>query len=60
MKLNYNPPMLIGAAIVLLGIILGLVLNNATGDIIRLATLAVGIALLIYGTIQNRRARGGR
>jgi hypothetical protein len=57
MKLNYNPPMLIGAAIVIVGLIVALMLNNATGDLIRLGTLVVGIALLVYGSIQNRRAR---
>jgi hypothetical protein len=57
MKLSYNPPMLIGAAIVIVGLIVALILNNATGDLIRLATLVVGIGLLVYGSIQARRAR---
>jgi peptidoglycan biosynthesis protein MviN/MurJ (putative lipid II flippase) len=60
MKLNYNTPMLIGAAIVLLGIVVGLVLNNATGDLVRLATLVAGAGLLLYGMMQRRRASGGR
>ena len=60
MKLNYNPPMLIGAAIVIVGLVIALILNNATGDLVRLASLVIGIGLLIYGSIQNRRARGGR
>ena len=52
--------MLIGAAIVLLGIVVGLVVNNATGDLFRLLTLVVGAGLFVYGMMQRRRTTGGR
>jgi hypothetical protein len=48
--------MLIAAAIILVGIVAGLILNNATGDLARLVFLLIGGVFLGIGLIRRRRA----
>src|SRR5438445_9103020 len=53
---RFDPMMLVAAAIVLVGVVAGMILNNAAGDLARLVFLLIGGVFLGIGLIRRRRA----
>ena len=53
---RFDPMMLIAAAIILVGVVAGVILNNAAGDLARLVFLLIGGVFLGIGLIRRRRA----
>jgi hypothetical protein len=56
MRERFNPMLLVAAAIILVGIVAGLILNNAAGDLARLVFLLIGGVFLGIGLFRRRRA----
>src|SRR5437660_11746670 len=54
---RFDPTMLIAAAIILVGVVAGVVLNNGAGDLARLGFLLIGGVFLGAGLVPRRRAR---
>ena len=53
---RFDPMMLIAAAIILVGVVAGVILNNAAGDLARLVFLLIGGVFLGIALIRRRRA----
>ena len=52
---RFNPMLLVAAVTILVGIIAGLILNNAAGDLARLVFPLIGGVFLGLGLLRRRR-----